>query len=164
MQNMWKVVGVVGLVTLGLGAVAIAKPKQEYTIVPPGTAKFAPADPKQPKGMQISVVSGDPMSGPVALFLKLPKGAAPIHWHSSDYTAIIVEGSAKHWLPGKEADAKANGPGTAWFQPGGDAKAAHGDECVSDSCTIFITMPGKFDMTVVPAATPAKPPVTPAKK
>jgi hypothetical protein len=104
----------------------------------------------------MTVIAGDPATGPVTVMLKLPKGAAPIHWHSSDYSAVIVEGTSKHWLVGKEADAKANGVGTAWYQPGGSAATAHGDECTSDSCTIFVVLPGKFDMTVVPPATPAK--------
>src|SRR5437870_661503 len=93
--------------------------KPVYNLVPAGTAKFALVDPKQPTGPQIAVVSGDPKTGPVSFLLKLGKGPAPIHWHTSDYSAVIVEGKAKHWLPGKEADAKENGPGTAWFQPGG---------------------------------------------
>jgi Domain of unknown function (DUF4437) len=153
MQGM-KVVAV-GLLCASLGAAGVyakgdAK-KAEYTMVPAGSAKWNPIDPKQPKGGQVAFISGDPMTGPVTLMLKLPKGPSPMHWHSSDYSAVIIEGTAKHWLPGKEADAKANGPGTAWFQPGGSAATMHGDECTSDSCTIFIVMPGKFDMTAVPA-------------
>ena len=31
----------------------------------------------------------------------------------------------------------------------GGATGAHGDECLSDSCTLFIFMPGKFDVTPV---------------
>ena len=124
-------------------------------MVPAGTAKWMPIDAKQPKGGQFAIIAGDPAAGPVTVMLKLPKGPAPIHWHSSDYSAVVVEGTTKHWRPGKEADAKALGVGTAWFQPGGSAATAHGDECTSDSCTIFIVMPGKFDMTPLPA-TPAK--------
>ena len=134
----------------------------KYNLVPQGTAKFTPVDPKNPS-LQISVVAGDLKTGPVTFFLKLGKGPAPIHWHTSDYSAVVVEGQTKHWLPGKEADAKVGGPGTAWFQPGGSAKDAHGDECLSDGCTIFIVMPKKFDMTVAPPAKDAKP-ATPAKK
>jgi hypothetical protein len=49
---------------------------------------------------------------------------------------------------------QAHAPGAFWFQPGGSAATAHGDECLSDSCVAFIyMMPGKFDFT--PAA-PAK--------
>lgn len=97
----------------------------------------------------MAVLSGDPRTGPVGLLLKLPKGAAPLHWHSSDYYAITLEGNTKHWLPGKDAEAQSNPPGTFWFQPGGPT-GPHGDECLSDSCVIFVQMPGKFDFT--PAA------------
>jgi quercetin dioxygenase-like cupin family protein len=152
----WKTIALTATV-ITTGA-AYADKKAEYNIVPAGTAKFAPADPKMPAGPQVSIVSGDPKTGPVTLFLKLPKGPAPIHWHTSDYSAVILEGKAKHWLPGKEADAKEVGPGTAWFQPGGSAKEAHGDECLTDSCLVFIVMPKKFDFTVVPAKTDTKPP------
>ena len=110
------------LTSLVLGSVLVsgaALADTKYNLVPAGTAKFTPADPKNPAGIQMSVVAGDPKTGPVTFFLKLGKGAAPIHWHTSDYSAVVVEGQTKHWLPGKEADAKAGGPGTAWFQPGG---------------------------------------------
>jgi hypothetical protein len=154
----WKIsVTVVAAFALGIaGGVTIAKTaKPEYVLVPSGTAKFAPVDPKSPGGLQMAVLSGDPKTGPVAFLLKIPKGAAPIHWHSSDYYAFSVEGNTKHWLPGKEADAKSNPPGTFWFQPG-TAAGPHGDECLSDSCTLFIQMPGKFDFTPVAAPAPAK--------
>ena len=130
------------------GGITYAKTKAEYVLIPSGGAKFAPVDPKNPGGIQMAVLSGDPKTGPTAFELKLPKGPAPIHWHSSDYYAWTVEGNTKHWLPGKEADARPNPPGTFWFQPGG-ATGPHGDECLSDSCTIFVFMPGKFDFTPV---------------
>jgi len=133
--------------TLTVGT-ASADPK-DYTITPAGTAKFGPVDPAQPKGAQAAIIQGDPKTGPVAFLLKLPKGKVPVHWHTSDYWAVLVEGKTKHWLPGKDADAKANGPGTAWYQPGGSDKDAHGDSCETDSCTIFIYMNKKLDLNVV---------------
>jgi hypothetical protein len=54
-----------------------------------------------------------------------------------------------------KVDAKENAAGTFWFQPGGPT-GSHGDECASDSCTVFIFMPGKFDFT--PAAEAKAPP------
>jgi hypothetical protein len=149
----WKTsVAVVAACAVGVaGGITYAKQaKPEYALIPAGSAKFAPLDPKNPGGFQQAVLSGDPRTGPVAFLLKIPKGAAPIHWHSSDYYAFTIEGNTKHWLPGKEADARSNPPGTFWFQPGG-ATGPHGDECLSDSCTIFIFMPGKFDFTPVAA-------------
>jgi hypothetical protein len=156
----WKtsVTAVVAFALGAVGGITVAKTaKPEYTLVPAGTAKFAPADPKMAAGPQIAVLSGDPKTGPVAFLLKLPKGPAPLHWHSSDYYALTVDGNTKHWLPGKDAEAKSNPPGTFWFQPGGSAATAHGDECLSDSCTAFIFMPGKFDFTVADTKAPAAP-------
>ena len=145
----WKTsVLVVAAFAVGIaGGMTYAKGKAEYVLVPTGGAKFAPVDPKNP-GFQMAVLSGDPKTGPVAFEIKLAKGAAPRHWHSSDYSALTIEGNTKHWLPGKEAEAQSNPPGTFWFQPG-TAAGPHGDECLSDSCTIFVFMPGKFDFTPV---------------
>lgn len=138
--------GIIGGVTYAKGS------KPEFTLVPAGSAKLAPLDPKNPGGIQLALLSGDAKTGPMAFLLKVPKGPAPIHWHQSDYYAFTIEGNTKHWLPGKEADAKPNPPGTFWFQPGGSAATAHGDECLSDSCTLFLYMPGRFEFTVVPPA------------
>lgn len=130
---------VAGALALATSSAADANgPKRPYAIAPGGTAKFVPLDPKEPKGTQISIISGDLKTGPVALLFKLNKGAVPVHWHTSDYYAVVIEGRAKHWLAGQDVPAKANGVGTAWFQPGGSAATAHGDECVTDSCTVFV--------------------------
>lgn len=138
--------------------------KKEYNLVPAGTAKFTLVDPKMPQGPQIAVVSGDPKTGPVTVLLKINKGPSPMHWHTSDYSALLVEGKAKHWLQGSlAADAKENGPGTAWFQPGGTPGTAHGDECMTDTCILFIVMPKKLDF--LPAFTTSKTPTkTPPDK
>jgi hypothetical protein len=161
----WKTsITVITAVALGavVGGVTVAKTaKPEYVLIPGSEAKFSPLDPKNPNGFQMAVLSGDPKTGPVAFELKIPKGAAPIHWHSSDYYALTIEGNTKHWLPGKEAEAKSNPPGTFWFQPGG-ASAPHGDECLSDGgCKAFIFMPGKFDFT--PVADKMAPKMAPKK-
>jgi hypothetical protein len=121
----------------------------DYVSTPLASAKFAPIDPKQPHGAQVAIVSGDPKTGPVSFFLKLPKGKVPMHWHTSNYWAVTVEGETKHWLPGKEAEAKAGGPGNAWYQAGGSDKQAHGDSCESEHCTVFIVMDKKLDLTPV---------------
>jgi hypothetical protein len=144
--------GIMGCATHGEGT------KPPFTLVPAGAAKFAPLDPSNPGGIQMALLSGDAKTGPMAFLLKVPKGPAPFHWHSSDYVALTIEGNTRHWLPGQQADAKPNPPGSFWFQPGGGAADAHGDECLSDSCTVFLYMPGKFDFTVVvDKAAPAKP-------
>jgi hypothetical protein len=156
MKN-WKLAAAAlgGLVIGGLSGAVFAKAgdKPAYVLDTPDALKWNPIDPKMPKGAQAAIVSGDPMTGPVAFELKLPKGPSPIHYHTSDYYAVIVAGSTKHWLATEDGTkAKANPVGTAWFQPGGSDKSAHGDECVTDSCTLFIMMPGKLDLIPVPPA------------
>ena len=145
MRQSWKL-GVVAALSLAIGGVSSAGPKPEYALVPPSAAKLVPLNPKNPQGGQMAVLSGDPKTGPVALMLKLPKGTSPVHWHTSAYYAVTVEGTTRHWLAGKEAEARDNPPGTFWYQPGGDASTTHGDACVSESCTLFVYMAGKFDV------------------
>lgn len=114
-----------------------------------GAAKFVPLDPGVPKGPALAVISGDPKAGPVAFLLRVPRGAGPVHWHRSDYYAVLLEGTAKHWLAGQPRPTRANPAGTSWAQPGGSAATAHGDECTSASCTIFVYMANGFDFTPV---------------
>jgi hypothetical protein len=132
------------------GALATTKMKKEFVLVPGGTAKYVPSNPQDPEhSPQISFLQGDPGKGPVAFLLKT-RGAAPLHWHSSDYWAVTLEGTTKHWPLGKDAEAKENPPGTFWYQPGGDASTAHTDVCVTDTgCTIFVVMTGKNDFVPV---------------
>ena len=159
MQKTWKLPTVVvsALAVLAAGRLAYSRPaRHPYVMVPAGAANFAPLDPKNPQGLQQAVLSGDPKVGPVAFIMKFPKGRLPLHFHSSDYYAWIVEGKMKHWLSGKEAEAKENQPGTFWFQPGG-ADSVHDDECLSDSCQLYVYMTGKFDAIPV-AASPSPSP------
>jgi beta-alanine degradation protein BauB len=109
--------------------------------------KFTPLDPKTPGGVNFSVVSGDMQGkGPITLFLRLPKGPAPIHTHTSGYYGVVVRGQAKHWPAGGEAKAQTLDPGSHWYQPG---KAAHGDECVASECVLLIQMEGPYDFAPV---------------
>ena len=110
--------------------------------------KFTPMDPKQPNGMRVSVVSGRLEGpGPVVFFVKLPKGRAPQHKHTSSYHATVISGQAKHWPAGGEAKAQVLGPGSHWFQPG---NAPHGDECLSNECLFIARYEGPLDNVEVP--------------
>jgi hypothetical protein len=155
MNKTWKLPAIIitgaiaVLATASLGYSRTAKPP--YVMVPAGKANFVPLDPANPQGLQQAVLSGDPKVGPVAFIMKFPKGRLPMHFHSSDYYGWVVEGQMKHWLAGKEAEAKENPPGTFWFQPGG-ADGVHDDECLSDRCQLYVYMTGKFDATPVGAS------------
>jgi hypothetical protein len=129
------------VVTGGIAFAAGAASTKQLLLIPDGQAKFAPNDPRNPDGPQSAILNGNPKTGPVSFLLKY-KGTAPMHSHTSDYQAVLISGSAAHWAEGKDAEAKAGGPGTYWFQPG---KQVHGDRCESAECVAFIYMPGGMD-------------------
>src|SRR6266850_222270 len=55
--------------------------------------KFMPLDPKDPGGINVSVVSGQLQGkGPVTFFMRQPKGPAPLHIHSASYHGTLVRG------------------------------------------------------------------------
>jgi hypothetical protein len=140
------VLGIVG------GSTYAKQDKPEFVSVPAGAAKFAPIDPGNPKGAQMAILWGDPKVGPIAYLIKLTRGASPVHWHSNDYYAFTIEGTTRHSLIGKEAEAKEDAPGTFRYQPGGSAANAHQDECLSDHCLVFGYMTGKYDLNRIAPA------------
>ncbi len=115
-------------------------------VLPIGDVKFVSAIPGNADGPQVAILSGTPADGPVAVLLKLKRGEVPLHWHSADYHAVIIQGTAEHWAQGERERAKSLGPGSYWFQPAGEI---HGDSCVSDECLIFVHFMGKMDTHVV---------------
>lgn len=117
--------------------------------------KWQPLDPKNPGGLQTSMVHGDMFKGPAAFFLKLPAGAkSGLHAHTNDYYGIAISGQPGHGNDEKEAS-KAMAIGSMWFQPG---KAMHADNCNGKKeCVILLIYPGGgFDYIPGPAAEPAK--------
>lgn len=125
-----------------------------YRLVAPSSLTYAPLIPNTP-GPELAVVTGDPQKGG-GFFLKLPPGTKPgLHTHTSDYHAIVISGAPRHWLPGEEKKAKPLGPGSYWFQPGGQP---HGDECTgTEPCVLYLVLAGAFDFTPTPNAKPGKP-------
>lgn len=124
-----------------------AKPVKpdKYSLVARASMKFNPLDPKQPDGAKLAIVSGDPKTGPVAFVIEVPPGVnAGLHSHTSDYHALVLEGTPAHWLPHEKDEGKPVEPGTYWFQPGG---YDHGDRCAGAAvCRTFVMMPKALDM------------------
>lgn len=150
-----------------LAVPALAQPKAPTPPAPTAAAKMAmtpaaklvwtPLDPKQPKGLQTSVVHGDMAKGPTSFFLKLPAGAkSGAHAHTNDYYAVLISGGHGHGASEKEASSPL-AVGSMWFQPG---KEMHFDTCNGKKdCVILLMYPGGgFDFIPGPAAEPAKPP------
>jgi quercetin dioxygenase-like cupin family protein len=106
--------------------------------------KFAPMDPSNPKGPSLSVVFGDPKTGPVGFIIEVPAGGvSPIHSHTASYHAVVLDGAPYHWLPHEKDNADGFGNGTYWMQPGG---YNHGDRCNSDTpCHAFVYFDGPLD-------------------
>jgi quercetin dioxygenase-like cupin family protein len=124
----------------GKGGAPSARPG---TVVRYEDARFAPVDPARPDGAQIAVLRGDPATGPSSMLMKMRKGPGALHYHSSDYELVVVEGRMRHWLEGQvEAETPVLGPGSYWHQPG---TQPHGDACLSEVCVMFITWSGKRD-------------------
>jgi quercetin dioxygenase-like cupin family protein len=101
---------------------------------------------------QIRLLSGQPATGPSAMYLRFVRQSIPMHLHTADYHLLVVEGTMKHWSRGEsEADARPLGPGSYWYQPGGQA---HADACVSDSCLLYLVWSGPRDGRPAPAEAP----------
>lgn len=140
------------LAAASLTSLAHAEPEQkpkQMIVVPAGAAKLVPADPARPHGAKIAVLSGDPAAGPSTMLMEMPRASGVLHVHSSDYHLVVLEGTMKHRGEREtEAAAKPLGPGSYWFQPGGQP---HADSCLSERCLMFITWAGKRDGRVVTA-------------
>jgi quercetin dioxygenase-like cupin family protein len=77
------------------------------------------------------------------MLLKMKKGPGVLHYHTSDYELVVVDGQMRHWVEGQiEQQTPVLGPGSYWNQPG---MKNHGDSCLSDVCVMFITWSGKRD-------------------
>lgn len=112
--------------------------------------RWPPVDPARSGLMQTSVLWGDPRSGPSAMYLKMSKGTLPLHLHTADYHLLVVQGTVKHWVSGEdERAARSLGPGSYWFQAGGEV---HADACLSDECLVYLVWSGIRDGRLAPAS------------
>jgi ChrR Cupin-like domain len=105
------------------------------------------------KGMQFSVLSGDPKTGPYTQIRKVPGGTDnPLHSHSSEIKNVIISGV---WYTGADvASAKDFGPGSIVVMPG---NWVHVSGCRSGSdCVFYQEGKGKFDFVPATAANPAQ--------
>lgn len=128
---------------LGFSFGIFAAEGKPMVVVPSAAVVFVPVDPARPEGAAMAVLWGDPGSGPSAMLLKMKKTPGALHFHTSDYHLALLEGTMRHWADGtKPEDVAPLGPGSYWFQPGGQL---HGDACLTDECIMFIKWEGKRD-------------------
>lgn len=132
----------------GCATATPANPDPAMVVTPFEEATFTPVNPNLPDGPQLSVLWGDPSTGPSAMLMKLTTGSIPLHTHSSDYHLVVLRGTMKHWGEEQtEADAQELGPGSYWFQPGNED---HGDSCLTGECLVHIVWSGKRDAKLAP--------------
>lgn len=94
------------------------------------------------KGMQFSVLSGDPKAGPYTQMRRVPAGTDnPLHSHGSELKNVIISG---YWYTGADtASAKDYGPGSIVIMP---ANWVHVSGCRAGSdCVFYQDGKGKFD-------------------
>ncbi|HYE46099.1 MAG TPA: DUF4437 domain-containing protein [Caulobacter sp.] len=105
-------------------------------------------DPARPDGPAIAVLRGDPATGPSDMLMRFGPMPPVMHTHTANYRLVVLKGEMKHWVQGQTAaDVEVLGPGSFWYQPGGQP---HADLCLSDRCEMFISWDGKRDAHVAP--------------
>jgi hypothetical protein len=118
-----------------LSATASAKAAGDV-MIPAQKIPWAIEAPGQPQ--RLGKLWGDRATGPAGTLLKVPGGfVAPVHMHTADYRAVVIEGVWKHWPEGgNKTSAIALRPGSYWTQK---ARKWHADACVSKvPCTILL--------------------------
>lgn len=143
-----SVVVLVGVLCAAMGYAA-GSANSSMSVMPFESAKFTLVDSARPDGPSWSVLWGNPDAGPSATYLKLKKGSNPLHLHTADYHAVMIQGTMKHWdRETPEIKAPTLGPGSYFFQPGGKA---HAGTCLTDECIMFVHFEGKRDGMMAPA-------------
>lgn len=133
----------------GTGATTAAGAKAgatQGTFMTSDAIPWKPADPRNPNGVQMFVVWGNPKEGPSGILLKFPAGTdAGWHYHTAAYQGIVIQGQATHTVKGEAP--QTGGPGSVWSQPSGQV---HDDKCEEGSdCIEFAYFDGKLDFIPV---------------
>jgi hypothetical protein len=140
MQRPWR--RYIGLLAGAVGSIAAAGSSQ-MTVKPAETLQYVVEYPDQQSSPSISILDGDPARTPVSMLIRMRKSVLPMHSHSADYQAVVIQGAMKHWAKGEdEAQAPRLGPGSWWYQPG---KQVHTDACLAEECVIYVHNTGKLD-------------------
>jgi quercetin dioxygenase-like cupin family protein len=130
------------------GAAAAQTDPKQTAVAPSYVRRFEDADfrdlnPAMSPGAQAAALWGDSKTGHSAVLFKMGRGATPLHFHTSTYHLVVVQGTMKHWVQGEnEKDAAPLGPGSYWYIEGGKP---HADSCLSEECIAFIRWDGRRD-------------------
>jgi Domain of unknown function (DUF4437) len=136
------ILGIACLAT-GLSGGPVTEAQDRMVVVRREDARFVPLDPSQPGGAEVAVLWGDPAEGPSSMLMRMKKTAGRLHYHTSGYDLVLLEGQMRPWAEREqEAEVPPLGPGSYWHQPG---LQPHGDSCLTEECLMFIKWEGKRD-------------------
>lgn len=108
----------------------------EDSYLPAGKIPYVAEAPDQPQ--RLGPLWGERAKGPAGTLLKVPGNwRAPVHAHTADYRAVVIQGPWARWrVDGGEATKVELLPGSYWTQK---ANEMHDDACLSDSeCVILL--------------------------
>lgn len=135
------------MLALAMAAAAITAPSLAADrMVPAARIRWTVEAPGQPQ--RLGKLWGDRSAGPAGTYLKTPGNwNAPVHTHTADYRAVVVQGVWKHWAEGgSKAAAPALRPGSYWTQA---ARQWHADACVSPTPCIILLVNSAPYRTIV---------------
>lgn len=113
-----------------------AEPSGPDVIEPYDTIAFADEAPGQPQ--QLGRLWRERDKGPAGTYLKTPGGfEAPLHSHTADYRAVVIEGIWSHWIPEQgQTRGEPLPAGSYWTQR---KTQPHKDKCLSEEpCVILL--------------------------
>jgi len=115
--------------------------------------QFRPFNPKQPDGINVYAIVGNPGAGPFSAIVRFPaKFQMPLHSHDYAYDAIALSEGLYHGS--SDGDVHDVAKGSLWRQP---AKEPHVDGCKSDTfCYFLVSFEGPVNM--VPEKAPSTEP------
>ena len=114
---------------------------QTFAVVPFAQARFVTVSPGRANSPEVAVLSGDPATGPSAMYIRLRKGVIPMHVHVSAYQLVVMQGSLKRWNDEQTEDSvPALGAGSYLFEP---ANQPHANSCVTDECLVYLVWSGR---------------------
>jgi hypothetical protein len=126
----------------------ISADEMNHGVVAPDKLTWMPFDPKQPDGIQLAVLYGDPSKpGPFGVRMKIPANATiPSHSHSNPEYITILSGNAMiGWgMHADPAKGDALGPGSFFWMKAGDHHAV----TTTSELVLDLNSTGPFDLVV----------------
>ncbi|TPL46983.1 MULTISPECIES: DUF4437 domain-containing protein [unclassified Mesorhizobium] len=131
MPNHLKILTLAAMLTIPGRAFAL-----EDSYLPASKIPYVSEAPDQPQ--RLGPLWGERAKGPAGTLLKVPGNwHAPVHAHTADYRAVVIQGLWAHWqMDGGEASKVELPPGSYWTQK---ANEMHADACLSETeCVILL--------------------------